>query len=177
MMNKRHFLRTLAPALFAGTTFVRSETYLTQDQAAKILSPGETLKPIEVTLTAEQKKAIQDASGVRVRAVKLQVWKTSGGGWFIVDQVIGKHEFIDYAVSLKADGSVRGVEILTYRETYGGEVKNAKWRAQFTGKTSAAPLKLDADIKNISGATLSSNHITEGVRRIVHTWALALKGR
>ncbi len=27
------------------------------------------------------------------------------------------------------------MEILEYRESYGDEVRNPKWRAQFTGKT------------------------------------------
>ncbi len=176
-MHKRQFLRVLTPAFLAGVTVVRAETYLTVDQAGRMLCEGEKLTAAGITLTAAQKKAIQDASGVRVRSLTLQAWKTSSGGWFIVDQVLGKHEYIDYAIALKADGSVRGIEILTYRETYGSEINNAKWRAQFTGKKAGAALKLDDDIRNISGATLSSNHITEGVRRIVHTWALALKDR
>ena len=54
-------------------------------------------------------------------------------------------------------------------------MREAKWRAQFTGKTAAAPLKLDADIQNISGATLSSRHVTEGVRRILALHAIALR--
>jgi FMN-binding protein len=44
---------------------------------------------------------------------------------------------------------------------------------QFVGKTASAPLKLDADIRNISGATLSSRHVTEGVRRLLATYEVA----
>lgn len=69
------------------------------------------------------------------------------------------------------------VEILEYREAYGGEVANAKWRAQFSGKDYQSPLKLTKDIQNISGATLSSKHITDGVRRLVITHALVLAAR
>ena len=50
----------------------------------------------------------------------------------------------------------------------------AAWRAQFVGKRADAPLKLGADIKNISGATLSSKHITDGVKRLLVTHALVL---
>ena len=53
-------------------------------------------------------------------------------------------------------------------------MRNAKWRAQFAGKDARAPLKLDVDIKNISGATLSSRHITDGVKRLLATHALVL---
>ncbi|MFI4931201.1 MAG: FMN-binding protein, partial [Burkholderiales bacterium] len=41
------------------------------------------------------------------------------------------------------------------------------WRKQFVGKDSSAPLRVGEDIANISGATLSCSHITEGVKRIV----------
>ena len=89
----------------------------------------------------------------------------TGGGWFIVDEVIGKHEFITYAIGLTSNGAVHGLEIMDYRESYGGQVRDPKWRAQFVGKTRANPLVLDRDIKNISGATLSSRHLTDGVRQ------------
>jgi FMN-binding domain len=80
--------------------------------------------------------------------------------------VIGKHLYIDYAVSIEG-GRVRRVDILAYRESYGGEVRSPSWLSQFVGKTSASPLKVGSDIRNISGATLSSMHVTEGVKRIL----------
>jgi hypothetical protein len=91
------------------------------------------------------------------------------GGYFIVDEVVGKHEFITYALALADNGAVRQIEILDYRENYGFEVRSPAWRAQFVGKTSADPFSLDADIRNISGATLSCRHLTEGVRRLLAT--------
>jgi Na+-translocating ferredoxin:NAD+ oxidoreductase RnfG subunit len=68
---------------------------------------------------------------------------------------------------LEPDGRVRRVEILQYRESYGGEVANASWLAQFIGKTSGSALEVNQDIRNIAGATLSSRHVTEGVKRIL----------
>jgi hypothetical protein len=38
-------------------------------------------------------------------------------------------------------------------------------------------LKLTRDIQNISGATLSSKHVTDGVRRLVTTYAVLLSGQ
>ena len=69
---------------------------------------------------------------------------------------------------------MKDVEILDYREAFGGQVRGAAWRAQFTGKTSGSPVKLGQDIKNISGASLSSKHITDGVRRLLATYAIVL---
>ncbi len=175
-MNKRTLLKGIAPALaLGGPSVLYAETFLTPPQAQMLLFPGEKLSPVTITLSSEQKKAIASASGVRVRSDTVQAWKAGSGGWLIIDNVVGKHEFIDFAVALKADGSVKGVEILTYRETYGGEVRNPKWRSQFTGKTTTTPVKIDSDIKNISGATLSSVHITDGVRRLLYTWSIVLK--
>ena len=148
--------------------------YVTAEQAQKLIFPGASLSPANVALSPEQRKAIEKASGIRLRKDP-RVWRVASGGWFVVDEVFGKHEFITYAVGLTAGGAVKGIEIMEYRESYGYEVREAKWRAQFTGKTAAAPLKLDEDIQNISGATLSSRHLTEGVRRVLALHAVALK--
>jgi Na+-translocating ferredoxin:NAD+ oxidoreductase RnfG subunit len=119
-------------------------------------------------------KAIEQDSDVNVLSPQLKVWKSSTGGWFIADQVVGKHDFIPFALALDEHGAVKDVEILEYRETYGDQVRNANWRAQFTGKMHGAALKVGNDIKNISGATLSSRHITDGVKRLLSTYALVL---
>ncbi len=169
--------KTLAvpPALILSTSApCFAVTYLTIEQAQKLIFPGAALTPAAVALTSEQRKAIEKASDLRLRTDP-KVWRVAGGGWFIADEVLGKHEFITYAVGLSANGAVKQIEILEYRESYGGEVRGAKWRAQFIGKTAEAPLRLDQDITNISGATLSSRHVAEGVRRVLALHAVALK--
>ena len=158
-----------------GAVPVHAVTYLTVEQAQEAIFSGKKLTSVDVTLTPEQRKAIAKASDVRVRILELKVWRVEGGGWFILDEVIGKHEFITYAVGLTDDGAVKQIEVMDYRETYGGQVRDEKWRAQFTGKKHGAKLKLDDDIQNISGATLSSRHIADGVRRLLATYELVLK--
>ncbi len=177
-MRRRSLIKGFLPAaLVSGPAVLYAETYLTLEQAQHVLLPGAGLTKAFLTLSSAQQKAIEKASGVRVREAEVKAWRSSSGDWFIADNVVGKHEFIDFALALSRDGTVKGVEIMTYRESYGGEVRNPKWRAQFAGKTTNAPVKIDKDIKNISGATLSSVHITEGVRRLLFTWSLALNAR
>lgn len=149
--------------------------YLTVEQAQSAMFPNQKLTPASRDLTPAEIGAIKKASGVAPPSKQLHAWRAQDGGWFMLDRVIGKHEFITYAVALTRDGAVRGLEILEYRETYGGEVRNVAWRRQFLGKSFGAPVRLGKDIKNISGATLSSRHITDGVRRLLATWAIALK--
>jgi Na+-translocating ferredoxin:NAD+ oxidoreductase RnfG subunit len=89
--------------------------------------------------------------------------------------VVGKHLLIDYAVALTPAGAVHSVEILQYRESYGGEIRSASWLAQFVGKTSSSALKINGDIRNIAGATLSSTHVTEGVKRVLSAYGNRLR--
>lgn len=152
-----------------------ARTYLTVEQAQAAIFPGAHLVPAPVELTDAQRRAIEARSRVRVRSAAVRAWRVDGRGWFIVDEVLGKHEFITYALGIAADGRVAGIEILDYRESYGYQVRDAAWRRQFAGKSAADPLQLDSDIRNISGATLSSRHITEGVRRLLATHDIALK--
>ncbi len=154
--------------------------YLTVAQAQHALFPeAERFVSQPVRLSGEQKQIIEKYSKVRLRTDEQPVWRAEQAGapigWFVLDEVYGKHEFITYAVALSTDGAVQGLEILDYRETHGGEVRNAKWRAQFDGAHYGDHLKLGDEVKNIAGATLSCKHLTEGVRRVLALYHAALR--
>jgi Na+-translocating ferredoxin:NAD+ oxidoreductase RnfG subunit len=170
---------TILPAALAVAPPAHATVYLTIPAAQAAMFPGAQLVDHTIRFTPDQRKAIAKASGVGSFDPVLRAWEARSEqgriGWFIVDRVLGKHDFITYAVALGADGTVRGVEILEYRETYGGEIRNERWRAQFVGKRPGASLKFGSDIKNISGATLSSRHVTDGVNRLLATYDLLLK--
>jgi Na+-translocating ferredoxin:NAD+ oxidoreductase RnfG subunit len=169
------FLGSAAIATIVTTVPAHATVYLTIDQAQQTLLPGIALTPMPVRLSDEQKAAIEKKSGVTVRTAEQRVWRAAGGELFVIDEVIGKHEYITYAVVLGSDGAVRGIEIMEYRESYGYEIRNPDWRHQFVGKKLDAELKLDGDIKNIGGATLSCRHITDGVRRLLALYDVALR--
>lgn len=164
----------ITPIAVLAAAPCQAEVYFTLEQVQAAMFPGEVLTPRPIELTTAQARAIEKAARVRVRERSLRAWRAASGGWLLLDSVLGKHEFITYAVALDAGGAVRQVEILEYRETYGGEVRNAAWRAQFTGKKAGAPLTIDEDVQNISGATLSCVHLTEGIRRLLATHAEVL---
>lgn len=153
-----------------------AKQYLTIEQAQQLIFPGAVFaQPELVKITDEQRREIERRTGVSVRVPEQRVWRVPDGGFFIVDEVVGKHELITYAAGLNADGSMRQIEILDYRESYGYEVRTPAWRRQFVGKRAGDRLRLDDDIKNISGATLSCRHITDGVRRLLAFYEVALK--
>lgn len=173
-MKHSFVLLPAAAASVVCTVPAGATVYLSLAEAQRILFPGASLTPLTVTLTSDQVAAIEAESGVNVRSRHVRAWKASSGGWLIVDEVLGKHEFIPIAVAIDRSGAVRGIEILEYRESYGDGVRDAGWRAQFTGKRRGAALRLGEDIRNISGATLSSRHVTDGVKRLLSTHAVAL---
>jgi hypothetical protein len=123
-----------------------------------------------LTISQAQKHAFPSATNFAVIQAD-RIWRAEAGGrtvgFFIFDRVIGKHLYIDYTLALDPNGRIRQVDILQYRESYGGEVRSASWLAQFVGKTSGSALQVGTDIRNISGATLSSHHVTEGIKRIM----------
>jgi Na+-translocating ferredoxin:NAD+ oxidoreductase RnfG subunit len=177
--QRREFLK-LASAVGLGLSFLsvrsaQAKTYMNVVQAQKLLLPNEQLSRHIVTLSDDQAKSIQSASKVRVRSKEVKAWRSVSGDWFLLEQIIGKHENIDMAFALDSQGRVLGMEVLTYRESYGHEIRHPKWRAQFHGRGNEEHLKLDQQIKNISGATLSCRHVTDGVNRITTTWALVLQ--
>ena len=67
--------------------------------------------------------------------------------------------------------------ILEYVESYGYEVAEAQWRKQFIGKSAVDQIKLNQDIQNIGGATLSCKHLTDGVKRVTVLFEAALKAK
>jgi Na+-translocating ferredoxin:NAD+ oxidoreductase RnfG subunit len=154
--------------------------YLSADQAAKLMFPdADAFEARTVTLDAAQLQQL-DAQGVRARSASwpVRVAKRGGAtlGFVVTDEVIGKFELIGYAVGIAIDGTIRQVEILSYRESHGFEIRLPAWRKQFVGKRASAALRVGDDIANISGATLSCTHVTDGVRRIVAVVAQARRG-
>lgn len=174
----------LAPLLLVGATTLSSPghatEYLTQEQAQSVLFPqANRFVAQEINLSTAQMQQIGQLAGLAARSVHWRVLAAYAGdkllGHIVFDEVIGKFELISYAVALNLDASVRQIEILSYRESHGYEVRNPAWRRQFVGKRAEQGLSIGAGIANISGATLSCSHLTDGVRRIAALGQIALK--
>jgi hypothetical protein len=154
--------------------------YLSPEQAQKLMFPeADAFRSQPLALDSAQMAQVQALSGLPARSVQWRVVAAFKGasllGYMVLDEVIGKFELISYAVGINPDASVRQVEILSYRESHGGEIRLPAWRHQFVGKTAkGGGLALGAGIANISGATLSCTHVTDGVRRIAAIAQVAL---
>ncbi|ANQ85539.1 FMN-binding protein [Azoarcus olearius] len=165
-----HYLVPVAVAVAAP--LAQANDFLTIPQAQQALFPAaRTFAERPLALSDDQRSAIANAAGVRQRWDVQKIWRAEKDGqllgWFVVDDVVGKHEFITYAAALSPDGRVLGIEVLSYRETHGGQIREAEWRKHFVGKKLGDTFKLDEDVPNISGATLSCRNVLDGVKRLL----------
>lgn len=177
----KNLIRSIfALSLLCATFFANAQQYLSIEQAQKaIFDKADTFKPMAVALNADQTSKIKNSASTGTPIPDKKIWQVLEAGkqvgWFVVDEVYGKHEFITYAVGINLDGTVRMIDIMDYRETYGYQVREAGWRGQFVGKNSSASFKLNKGIDNISGATLSCKHMADGVKRVLTLYDVALK--
>lgn len=168
-------LAIIGLAMISAPIIAQAKIYVSSEQAQKILFPNKSLIKNPIIITDDLQDKLRAASSIRYPFQGERIWKTNDGGWLVIDEVIGKHEMVTYAVALSSTGSILGIEILEYVESYGYEVAEPQWRKQFVGKTVHDPIKLNQDIQNIGGATLSCKHITDGVKRVTVLYDLALK--
>src|SRR4029078_10294941 len=126
-----HIPRWILPAAISVTVPLPSyaEQYLTVSAAQKLcFQECDQFVPAHVKFTPAQIKAIEGNSGqkqlLRGQEICRAMQNRKLRGFFIVDYVIGKHLVIDYAVALSPEGTVKQIEILNYRESYGGENTN-----------------------------------------------------
>ncbi len=170
---------SLLAAATAPTAVVAAE-YLTVDEAARQAFPAALrFEPVPLRLTAAQIAAVNARAGVQPRRGRVEARRAVGPsgtlGWLVVDEVVGRQELITYAVAIDAEGRLGTPEVLASRESHGAEIRSAAWRRQFAGRSDLEALRFRTDIKNIAGATLSSEHVTQGVRFALALWQVVLR--
>ena len=159
-------------------TAASAETLLTREQALKIVFPrSESVKAESKVLAPEQRKTLEENTGLRFPEAEYPTFvATAKGqidGYAVILNEIGKHENITFIVGVSPKGKIIEVAVMEYRESRGGEVKEQRFLSQFRGKTSSDPVRVNQDIVNYTGATLSSYAISRGVRRalaLIHSF-------
>ena len=154
--------------------------YLSVEGAQKALFPqADRFTEMVLALSPTQRERVTALAGPQPPHRSLRAWRALHGdellGFVFIDEVIGKEDFITYAVAIDARGRLSAPEVLAYRESHGGEIRGEAWRRQFAGRQGLDQLRVQTDIKNIAGATLSCEHVTEGVRWVMALWQVALQ--
>jgi Na+-translocating ferredoxin:NAD+ oxidoreductase RnfG subunit len=170
------FTLLLFPAialLFAGNTL--GADVLSRDQVLNNAFPlAETFVRKVIRLSDEQMKKLSRESGQKISSRFVTVYIAKNGdenlGYGFIGYTKGKSSFIKYFVAITPDGKIHSIEIMSYRGEKGSEVRHEIFKKQFAGKSLGSNIKVGADINAISGATISSQAVTNSVRNTVLIW-------
>lgn len=168
----KHFSLALVVWLFVGLSLPAraSGTFFTTPQVLKEFFPkSQRVSYRKVKLGPAELAAVQGRLGYKPARPEYVIFVATTGeqvdGYAIIDDELGQHEQITFAVKLSPAGVVERQEVMVYRESYGAEITDSRFRRQFQGKTAKDPVRAGVDIDVVTGATISSRSMTIGVRR------------
>lgn len=149
-----------------------AEVFMSEEDAVRIILPkSERIRKEAIQLTAEKKELIEQRIGWKFPEHAFEVYIGESGdtidGYAMVHNTIGKHKHMTYMVGVDAKGACSDVELLVFREARGSEVGRKRFNVQYEGKTVLDPIRINKDIINITGATMSVRSISAGVKRVL----------
>lgn len=149
-----------------------AEVFMTEEDAVKTILPkSERVRKSVVRLTQEKKDVIEQRIGWKFPEESFEVYIGETGdeidGYAMIHNTIGKHKHMTYMVGVDNRGACTDVELLVFREAKGSDVGRKRFNAQYEGKTVSDPIRINKDIINISGATMSVRSISAGVKRVL----------
>lgn len=157
-------------SLFAATDAGAQATYFTpRGLLGEFFPKSQTVTYQKFDLSSAQRGRLEGLLGYPLRKTSYTLYIAKTGehidGYAFLDEENGQHLPISFAVKLSAAGVVERQEVMVYRERYGDEVRDPRFRQQFVGKTVADPLRPGEEVVAVSGATISSRAMAIGVRR------------
>lgn len=149
-----------------------AEVFMTEEEAVKIMLPNsQRVRKEFLRLSQVQKEIVEQRIGWKFPEDSFEVYIGETGdkidGYAMVQNTIGKHKHMTYMVGVDAQGRCSDVELLVFREAKGSEVGRKRFNVQYEGKTVFDPIRINKDIINISGATMSVRSISAGVKRVL----------
>jgi len=175
-IRKITFFAVLISGLLVLNT--QAKVLVSARNAFRVLVPEATETKTEVkVLTEEQKKTIEVAAGIKFNPELDKEFIFYIGwheekivGYAAEDRSKGKWGVIHYLIVFNTNGSIRDFAVLEYGEKRGRPVAKERFRKQFRGMTIHDRMKLRKDIHGVSGATISSTGMTNGVRKMTHVF-------
>ncbi len=149
-----------------------AEVFLSEEEAVKLMFPkSEHIRKELLTVPQDKKTLIESRIGWKFPEESFEVYIGETGthidGYALVQNTIGKHKHMTYMVGVDAHGLVSNVELLVFREARGSEVRTKRFNVQYEGKSVLDPVRINKDIINISGATMSVRSMTAGIKRVL----------
>lgn len=148
------------------------EEFMTEEEALKTVMPkSQQVRKELIRLTPEKKELIEQRIGWKFPEDSFELYIGQTGdkidGYAMVHHTIGKYKPMTYMVGVDAKGTCTDVELLVFRDAKGSEVRTKRFNSQYDGKTVSDPIRINKDIINISGATMSVRSMSAGVKRVL----------
>lgn len=171
----------LGAALIPGAPHpAGARVLLSQQEALALAFPaGTRVERRTAYLTEDQQRRAQEAGHVKIES---KVWayyvgisSLGAGGYAYFETHVVRTMPETFMVALAPDGSVRFVEILAFLEPE-DYLPRPRWLAQFQARKLDGELFVRRGLRNITGATLSSQALADGVRRVLAVHAVLHAG-
>ena len=153
--------------LLAAETATAAE-HLTQTEALALVFPGAKLERKEHFLTEEQRQKIQDLAKVEMKSRYVVPYEARQGtellgvAFFDTHLVRTQQETAMIAISPK--GTILRVEVIRFQEPEEYAAPQ-RWKDQLKGQSLSPKLSLKADIRPLSGASLTAQALVDASRR------------
>ena len=89
-------------------------------------------------------------------------------GFAFIGTAPSKTDTFEYLVVFDQNLIIKKVNVLVYREDYGGEIGSNRWLKQFVGKARTTELVVGKNIAAISGATISVYSMTNAINQLLY---------
>jgi thiamine biosynthesis lipoprotein len=86
-------------------------------------------------------------------------------GYAAIVAEVGKVKPITHIVGMTPQGTVDRVAVMIYRESHGADIAGERFMRQYRGMSLQDPIRVDKDVINIAGSTLSAHAICRGVKK------------
>lgn len=148
------------------------EEFMTEEEAVKTILPkSQRVHKELIRLTPEKKELIEQRIGWKFPEESFELYIGETGdkvdGYAMIHNTIGKYKHMTYMVGVDPKGTCTDVELLVFRDAKGSEVGKKRFNAQYDGRTVSDPIRINKDIINISGATMSVRSMSAGVKRVL----------
>ncbi len=148
------------------------EEFMTEEEAVKTILPkSQHVHKELIRLTPEKKELIEQRIGWKFPEESFELYIGETGdkvdGYAMIHNTIGKYKHMTYMVGVDPKGTCTDVELLVFRDAKGSEVGKKRFNAQYDGRTVSDPIRINKDIINISGATMSVRSMSAGVKRVL----------
>lgn len=161
-------------------TAKKVDVLLTENEAIKFIFPQakeiktETIQVnneswLQIIKNVQREKRIKILKDIKSEIEYYTAYDNKGTitHYGLIDVVKGKWGPITYIIGVSTDAKIKDLAVMNYSERRGRPIKNRKFLDQFFGKDLSDKLKVARNIDGITGATISSRGITDGINKVL----------